>query len=32
VLAYDEPWAPAQDEKLHIGADGKIQSPFWEYE
>ncbi len=27
-----DPWVPAQDEKLHIGADGKIQSPFWEYE
>ena len=32
IAGGDDPWVPAQDEKLHISDDGKIQSPFWEYE
>ena len=31
ITGGDKPWAPAQDEKLHISGDGKMQSPFWEY-
>ncbi len=31
ITGDDKPWAPAQDEKLHISGDGKLQSPFWEY-
>jgi NAD(P)H-nitrite reductase large subunit len=31
IAGGDEPWVPAQDEKLHIAADGSIQSAFWEY-
>jgi len=31
ITGGDEPWVPAQDEKLHVAADGSIQSPFWEY-
>jgi NAD(P)H-nitrite reductase large subunit len=27
-----EAFAPTQDEKLRISADGRITSPFWEYE
>jgi NAD(P)H-nitrite reductase large subunit len=27
-----ETFAPTQDEKLRISADGRITSPFWEYE
>lgn len=27
-----DPWLPAQDERLHVTDDGKIHSPFWEYE
>jgi NAD(P)H-nitrite reductase large subunit len=31
ISGSTDPWVPAQDEKLHITADGNIQSPFWEY-
>ncbi|MBA3903512.1 MAG: hypothetical protein C0522_07555 [Rhodocyclaceae bacterium] len=32
ITGSSDPWVPAQDEKLHISGDGRIQSPFWEYE
>jgi NAD(P)H-nitrite reductase large subunit len=32
ITGADEPWVPTQDESLHLSKDGKIQSPFWEYQ
>lgn len=32
ITGGDDPWVPVQDEKLHIDDQGKLQSPFWEYE
>jgi NAD(P)H-nitrite reductase large subunit len=32
ITGGDEPWVPVQDEKLRIDGQGKLQSPFWEYE
>lgn len=32
VTGANEPWVPIQDEGLQLTADGKIQSPFWEYQ
>ncbi|MDD5249273.1 MAG: FAD-dependent oxidoreductase [Rhodocyclaceae bacterium] len=32
ITGANEPWVPTQDEALHLTADGKIQSPFWEYQ
>lgn len=31
ITGAADPFVAAQDEKLHISADGGIQSPFWEY-
>jgi NAD(P)H-nitrite reductase large subunit len=31
ITGADEPWVPTQDESLHLTADGRIHSPFWEY-
>jgi NAD(P)H-nitrite reductase large subunit len=31
ITGADEPWLPTQDERLHLTADGRIHSPFWEY-
>lgn len=32
ITGADEVWAPLHTERLSLTADGKIQSPFWEYE
>lgn len=32
ITGANEPWVPTQDETLRLTADGKIQSPFWEYQ
>jgi 3-phenylpropionate/trans-cinnamate dioxygenase ferredoxin reductase component len=32
ITGANEPWVPTQDESLHLSKDGKIQSPFWEYQ
>jgi len=32
ITGADEPWDPPQDESLQLSKDGKIQSPFWEYQ
>jgi NAD(P)H-nitrite reductase large subunit len=32
ITGGDEPWVPTQDESLHLSADGRIESPFWEYQ
>jgi NAD(P)H-nitrite reductase large subunit len=32
MTGADEEFLSAQDERLHIAADGGIQSPFWDYE
>lgn len=32
ITGANEPWVPNQDESLHLSKDGKIQSPFWEYQ
>lgn len=32
VTGANETWVPTQDEQLHMTADGRIQSPFWEYQ
>lgn len=32
ITGADEPWVPTQDESLQITADGRIHSPFWEYQ
>jgi NAD(P)H-nitrite reductase large subunit len=32
ITGANEPWVPNQDESLKLSADGKIQSPFWEYQ
>jgi NAD(P)H-nitrite reductase large subunit len=32
ITGANEPWVPTQDEGLHLTADGRIQSPFWEYQ
>jgi NAD(P)H-nitrite reductase large subunit len=31
ITGADEHWAPTQDERLQLTADGRIHSPFWEY-
>lgn len=32
ITGASEPWVPTQDERLRMTADGRIQSPFWEYQ
>ncbi|HEX8988835.1 MAG TPA: FAD-dependent oxidoreductase [Rhodocyclaceae bacterium] len=32
ITGADEPWVPTQDETLRITKEGKIESPFWEYQ
>jgi len=32
ITGANEPWVPSQDESLQLTKDGKIQSPFWEYQ
>jgi NAD(P)H-nitrite reductase large subunit len=32
VTGANEPWVPIQEERLQVTADGRIQSPFWEYQ
>jgi hypothetical protein len=32
ITGADEPWVPTQDESLHLSQDGRIESPFWEYQ
>jgi len=32
ITGADEAWAPIHDESLRLTADGKILSPFWEYQ
>ena len=32
ITGASEPWVPTQDESLGLSKDGKIQSPFWEYQ
>jgi len=32
ITGANEPWVPTQDESLKMSADGRIQSPFWEYQ
>ncbi len=32
ITGANEPWVPSQDESLHVTNDGKIESPFWEYQ
>lgn len=32
ITGANEPWVPTHDESLKLSADGKIQSPFWEYQ
>jgi NAD(P)H-nitrite reductase large subunit len=32
ITGANEPWVPTQDERLQLNKDGKILSPFWEYQ
>jgi NADPH-dependent 2,4-dienoyl-CoA reductase/sulfur reductase-like enzyme len=32
ITGANEPWVPTQDESLQLTKDGKIHSPFWEYQ
>lgn len=32
ITGANEPWVPSHDETLRLSGDGKIQSPFWEYQ
>lgn len=32
ITGANEVWVPTHDEQLHMAADGRIQSPFWEYQ
>lgn len=31
ITGANAPWVPTHDEQLQLTADGRIQSPFWEY-
>jgi NAD(P)H-nitrite reductase large subunit len=32
ITGANEPWVPTQDERLQLTKDGRIHSPFWEYQ
>ena len=32
ITGANDPWVPTQDERLHVTANGRIESPFWEYQ